>query len=141
MKWIPILTEADAHALTEKFGYFHDGCLREFYLWTETSVAADLRMTCPGHMDSHNKFLFQRQFPNPSAIELHFDEVIGFHYAPSPENYDSIIFEAKITQTNGLFYWKEEGFDKSWVCGKKLKWRDASEWMGNQLRLGVDGVN
>jgi hypothetical protein len=141
MEWRRVVSEADVEELLSAFGGFHDSCLREVHLWTEQYVSEDLSMTCPSHLDSHVRMLFQRQARPCCGLELMFHEVLGFRVAPSPENYDSTIFDATLTLTDGVFYWSD-GFgatpdeDTTWVAAKELWWRDASEWMGPALRYG-----
>ena len=65
-------------------------------------------MTVPGELDTNVKMLFQRQYSNPSAIELLFEGVTGIHIIPTPENYDSIIRDAIILKSNGNFYWADD---------------------------------
>ena len=96
MNWKEIKTQADAEALMDLFGGFHDGCIREAHLWTDHYVAPDLSMMCPGKLDNRIRILVQRQFKNPAAIELLFEEVTRFNLAPTPDNCDSIIFEATL---------------------------------------------
>jgi hypothetical protein len=105
--WQVVETSEDAERVLDLFGGFHDSCLREAHLWTETWVADDLSMACPGRLDTHVRMLFQRQFRAPSAIELLFDEVVAFHVAPSPEGYDSIIFDAALFIRGDLIYWAD----------------------------------
>src|SRR5215212_4141203 len=49
-EWCNVETAADVERLLSTFGEFHDGCLREVHIWTETSVDDDLTMTCPGYL-------------------------------------------------------------------------------------------
>jgi hypothetical protein len=143
--WHRVQTDADVEQLLSTFGGFHDGCLREAHIWTETYVTEDLTMACPGHLDTHVRLLFQRQWRDPSAIELLFDQVIAFHLAPSPENYGSEIADAALLIQDGIIYWAEswqwrpehpERDESTWIAAKQLRWRDASSWMGEQLRYG-----
>ena len=145
MTWIKIETEDDIDQLLHAFGRFHDGCLREAHIWTEHYVDEDLSMACTGNLDTHIRMLFQRQWKNPSAIELRFDQVIRFNLVPSPENCDSVIFDATLLLREGVIYWAEwrnwtpDSDDRdaiTWVAAKGLFWRDASEWMGQRLRYG-----
>jgi hypothetical protein len=128
--WMPLGTQADLDKLLELFGGFHDGCIREAHVWTETYVHPNLSMTCPGHLDNRVRLFVQRQFEAPSAIELLFEQVTTFHLLPSPDNYDSIIFGATMVHENDLSYWADsEGWspaapdrDKStWIAAKKYR--------------------
>jgi hypothetical protein len=141
--WHVLSSRSDVDDLLTQFDYFHDACVRELHLWTETFVDTELRMSCPGHLDTHIRILFQKQSVAPSAIEMQFDEVVQFNFQPSLENYDSIIFSAGIFIEDGIYYWVEGGGKDlktalagkiTWIAGKKLKWRDSSSLMGDKLR-------
>ena len=145
MMWTEIHSQADLEGLMHTFGDFHDACLREMHLWAESYVGNDLSMSCPGHLDNHLRLLIQRQSSDPSAIELLFDEVRRINVVPSPDNYDSIIFDATLLLQAGVFYWadvgrwlpdQEDSMNATWIAANKLKWRNASEWMGEELRYG-----
>jgi hypothetical protein len=65
----------------------------------------------------------------------------------SAENYDSIIFDATMLKDGDIFYWADSNDwspksatrdNITWVAAKKLSWRDASNWMGAQLRYAAD---
>ena len=143
MVWKPIATQADAQALLEQVGGFHDGCLREAHVWTGHWVADDLSMavdptTCV-------RLLIQRQFRPLSAIELLFEHVTRFNLVPAPEHYENIIREAALFVRGGIVYWADSGHwqpdhpardDQTWIAARAAKWRDASEWLGESLRYG-----
>ena len=148
MSWIEVSSQADLDALMDTFGRFHDGCLKEMHMWTESYVDKDLSMSCPFHLDTHVRLLIQRQFETPSAIELLFDGVMHINVAPSQDNYDSIIFDATLLFQDSIFYWadvrnwspnQEDSASATWIGGSNLKWRDASEWMGESMRYGPQG--
>ena len=144
MKWEQIKTQADADSLMDVFGNFHDSCIREAHLWTEHWVSPELSMSCPGHLDNRIRFLIQRQFNNPSAIELCFEYVTRFNLVPSPENFDSSISSATLLVQDGSVFWSPEGDwrpEKSsrdeftWVSARALRWR-VVDWLGEELRYG-----
>jgi hypothetical protein len=144
MEWRKIETQADADALMEVFGNFHDSCIREAHLWTGHSVSRNLQMSvCPG-LDNNIRFLIQRQFERPSTIELLFEQVTRLNLVPSPENYDSVIRAATLLAQEGLLYWSPEGDwgpkktnrdDFTWVSARTLGWREV-DWLGKELRYG-----
>ena len=144
MEWKEIKTQVDADDLMKIFGDFHDSCIREAHLWTDYWVSHELSMACSGHLDNKIRFLIQRQFDNPSAIELFFEQVTRFNLVPSPENYDSIILSATLLVRDDSVFWSPEGDwspeepnrDKStWVSAKELRWREV-DWLGKDLRYG-----
>ncbi|MDN4492989.1 hypothetical protein [Ureibacillus aquaedulcis] len=134
----------DIENLLNTFGGFHDSCLKELYMWTESFVNDNLSMSPVP--DTNVRILFQRQYRNPSAIELLFRGVAQFHIVPSPENYDSIIHDAKLILHKGLLYWADDNSwdpgnsiltETSWLSAKRLYWRDVSSWMGKENRYGI----
>jgi hypothetical protein len=144
MEWKEIKTQADADALMTTFGDFHDGCLREAHLWTDHWVSPELSMSCPGNLDNRIRFLIQRQFKNPSAIELLFEEVTRFNLVPTPDNYDTIIYDATLLVQDGQIFWSPENAwkpdkprrdESTWISAKKLRWREVP-WMGKELHYG-----
>ena len=144
MDWNKINTSEDIDNFLNLFGGFHDSCLKELYMWTDSYVDDDLSM---GMSSGTNvRILFQRQYEQFSAVELLFEGVTQFHITPNPENYDSIIFDASFTNHKGLYYWADdidwkpgdyERENVSWISAKNVKWRDASSWMGKIMRYGV----
>ncbi|HEV2969970.1 MAG TPA: hypothetical protein VGY55_08265 [Pirellulales bacterium] len=146
MDWKEIKSQADADALMGVFGGFHDSCIREAHLWTGHWVTPELRMRCVS--DNHLRVLFQRQFTNPSAIELIFEYVTRFNLVPAPENYDSIILAATLIVRDGDIFWspvddwtraKLNNDEFTWVSAKKLRWREV-DWLGKELRYGPGHV-
>ncbi len=142
MDWVDVKNNKDIEDVLDKFGYFHDSCLKELYMWTDSYVDENLSMSVSPELDTNARMLFQRQANNPSAIELLFEGVTQFHIVPSV----SIIYDAKLILHNELLYWTDD-FDwepganrngtNSWIAAKSLKWRDVSSWMGKQNRYGV----
>jgi len=144
MNWKEIKTQTDADVLMELFGGFHDGCVREAHLWTDHYVAQDLSMSCPGNLDNRIRFLVQRQFKNPAAIELLFEEVTRFNLVPTPDNYDTVIYEATLLVRNGKIFWSPEPNwspdstnrdDETWISANRLRWREV-DWLGKDLHYG-----
>jgi hypothetical protein len=75
-----------------------------------------------------------------------FEQVVTFHLQPGPQNYDSIIYDATMLLDGDRMYWADTGGwtytaanrdDATWIAAKKMSWRDASEWMGSNLRYGT----
>jgi len=138
-------SQADADELLSRFGAFHDSCLHEAHVWSDHYVYSDLRMHCTGDLDTRVRLVIQRQVSGLSAVELLFEQVLTFHLQPSPQDYDSIIFGATMLHRGEAFYWADvEGWspesadrdDATWIAARKVSWRDASKWMGSELRFG-----
>ncbi|HDX9610175.1 TPA: hypothetical protein ROY01_001167 [Bacillus toyonensis] len=148
MTWNTLKTKEDLEELLQLFGDFHDSCLKEVYMWTDSYVDENLSMRMAS--GTNVRILFQRQYANPSAIELLFETVTQFHVTPPPENHDSIIFGASLLLQNNLFYWaddygwkpnKPSPYEVNWISAKNIKWRDVSSWMGDEMRYGVINEN
>ena len=144
MSWHEIERQEDADALMEIFGGFHDACVREAHLWTDHWVSSELSMSCSGDLDNRIRLLVQRQFKNPSAIELLFEEVTRFNLLPTPPNHDSIIFDATLLVRDDAVFWSPEGEwspdlperdESTWVAAKRLRWREVNG-LGEKLRYG-----
>jgi hypothetical protein len=144
MKWNEIKTTEDIKKLQMLFGGFHDSCLKELYLWTDSYVDKDLSMAMTS--GTNVRILFQRQFENTSAIELLFEGVKQFHMSPPPEDSDSVIYGASLFIEDELIYWGDDSSwslkkninsDVSWISSKRLRWRDVSSWIGEKMRYGV----
>jgi len=146
--WNEVKTQEEADRLMELFGDFHDSCLHEAHLWTGHYVSDELSMSCPWNLDNRLRLLIQRQFKNPSAIEMLFEEVTRFNLVPTPENYASIISSATLFVCDGVVFWSPEGDwtpekrDRdavTWISAKRLSWREVN-WLGAALRYGpVEG--
>ena len=140
-QWRPLSNETDLTELMDLFNGFHDSCVREVHVLSGHYVNDDYWMTVG--WETTVRMFVQRQVPNPSAIELRFDQVVGLRLTPPPPNYDAIIFHATFFIRDGVFYWADtaewtpesaERGDSTWVSARKACWRDASNWMGPELR-------
>lgn len=144
MSWKEVKNNEDVGNLLNTFGNFHDSCLKELYMSTGSYVDESLSMSISVNLDTTIRILFQRQYANPSAIELLFEGVTQFCISPNPKNHDSIIYEAKILCEDDSFHWTDNidwypnrGISPAnLISAQQLKWRDVSSWMGNRQRYG-----
>lgn len=144
MDWIEIKNENDIKTLLKTFGWFHDGCLREIHLWNSYYVSEKLAMSS-GDCTLNAKILFQRQFKNPSAIEIYFSEIQRMNIVSTSSDFWHSILGVTLEYKNGIYYWAdEEGWNINnpnndnvmWISSKGIKWRDRSEFMEEKLRYG-----
>ena len=91
-----------ASELLNRFGGFHDACLREAAVRTETYVGSDGGMACPGHLDTTALLYFQSQ-GRLRAIEVRCGGVTQFRLRPTAENRDSIISSALFAEEAGVW--------------------------------------
>ena len=62
MEWIEVKDSKGIENLLEKFGGFHDSCLKELYMWTDSYVDENSSMGVSPELDTNVQILFQRQF-------------------------------------------------------------------------------
>lgn len=98
--WINLDSQASIDKLLREFAGFHDACLREVSIATETYVAENLAMSCPGELDTSALLFLQGQNRALPAIEIKCERVTRIRITPTPDNCDSIISGGNIT-TNG----------------------------------------
>ena len=55
--WSPLASQAEAHELMKLFGGFHDGCLREAHVWTESFVDTGMSMSVASNLDTRVRLL------------------------------------------------------------------------------------
>jgi hypothetical protein len=103
-----------------------------------------MAMAVPAGLDASIRLLVHRQWRDPSAIELLFEEVTHLNFAAPPEDHESIIFSASLVVREGELFWADVGGwdpeapnndNVTWVSAKRLRWRDASESPGRFLSL------
>lgn len=99
--WTSLDSQAAIEQLLVGFGGFHDACLREISVATETYVAETLAMHCAPHLDTSVLLFFQRQVRPLSAIEIKCEQVTGLHYTPSAEDCDSIVMSGTLSLSGG----------------------------------------
>ena len=140
--WKEIQDEKDIETLLQLYGHFHDGCLREVHIVTRESVDSELYMSFDGNLTAI--LLFQRQYKDPTVIELKFETVGQFNFNPSESNYDSIIYDATFKKIDNLFYWANEEDWKFgdntavWISGQKVFWRERPELIGHVNRISTE---
>ncbi|MEK5482222.1 hypothetical protein [Viridibacillus sp. FSL R5-0888] len=144
MDWQTLNTDEDIRTFMNKFGYFHDSCLKEAHVQTKSFVGENYGMAIDPTTSA--SLLFQRQAGPISAIEIVFEEIKHFCISPLPADYTAEILDATFIKQNGIFYWANcEGFNPTnfsleegitWISAKYVKWRDRSNLMGGQLIYG-----
>ena len=127
--WNEILTSEDISKLMEIFGGFHDSCMKEMKYISGAFVDSDLRMQAMNNKRIA-KIIFQRQYKNPSTIEMEFSEVEKLKLPPSDEQYSCEIFDVTCTIENDCIFWYDSSgcvvgyeHDGMWICAKKARWR------------------
>jgi hypothetical protein len=95
--WISLDSQVAIDRLATDFGGFHDACLREISVATETYVGENLSMTCPGSLDTSALLFLQSQNRALPAIEISCERVTGIRLTPTADGCDSIIMAGEIS--------------------------------------------
>ncbi|MEQ1820943.1 MAG: hypothetical protein ABL949_00355 [Fimbriimonadaceae bacterium] len=135
--WKEVKTKQEVEELNNHFGGFHDACLKEALGWGGFNVSDELTMAC-GFW--HNlRVLFQRQWKNPSAIEVVFLDLQEFRWSPAAPEYCGYTLDAGLYLQDGLIICSDVAVGHTptlYIAAQSLWWRDASDWMGEEMRLG-----
>ena len=99
--WNSLLSQSAIDQLLIDFGDFHDACLREISVSTETYVGENLAMSCPPHLDTSVLLVFQRQARPLPVIEIKCEEVTDLHFTPTADGCDSIISSGTLSLADG----------------------------------------
>ena len=137
--WNEILTKKDVEKLMQIFGGFHDSCLKELKYISGAYVNGSLSMS-PFNSKRTLSIIFQRQYHNPSVIELEFSELEKLNLMPCNEDYTCEILGASmfIDENNSIFWYDDspvsepcDNYDGAWVKAKKARWRTVDNYIGD----------
>ncbi len=141
--WTEIRNQEDIDKLMYDFGGFHDGCLKELRYLSGEYVNKDLSMY-PLNSERNIYAIFQRQWKNPSVIEMVFEGVECMTLNPCNEDYDGIIYGAYMVIHDGKFIWFDcddfkddyrelyEYNDVTWIKAETVKWRVVDNYLGDE---------
>ena len=153
--WNSLLSQAAIDQLLIDFGDFHDACLREVSIATESYVGENLAMSCPPHLDTSVLLLFQRQARPLPVIEIKCEEVTDLHFTPTADGCDSIISSGTLSLADGgvrlainFFGGPLQGLPNSSifirsrgnkqsdlvVTARAVFWRSLEDGLGSKLR-------
>ncbi len=141
LDWTSIATDAEIKEFMNLFGYFHDSCIKEIHYRTGTFVRKDLSMTMLN--EAVVRVLFQRQWENPSVIEVELGNLIKLHVKPVDKEYSTDIYEATFIKMGDVFYWADkddwtesnrDDYDfATWISARRVRWRRREDLIGEEL--------
>lgn len=141
MEWQEILNQDDIDNFMNKFGHFHDGCIKEVHYVSGAYVGKDLSMM-PINDKRILRVIFQRQWKNPSVIEVEFLGLIQFNLKPVDDTYTCEMFGTFMKYINEVFYWADDsGWDMesedkneyTWIAAKNVRWRENDDYLGDMV--------
>jgi len=106
---------------------FHDAVIKEVHWINGSFVSEGLSMAFAE--EASVRMLVQRQWSNPSAIEILFDGVTDLTLDST-----NFIYDASPSATDDTHL--ELILSGSCIAFKSLRWRDASDWMGESIHFG-----
>lgn len=138
--WNEIISENDLDDFLSRFGYFHDSCIKEIKYISGAYVDEDLSMY-PINSERTAKIIFQRQYSNPSAIEMEFIGLSQLSIFPPDDNYTSEIVDATMIRHGDCICWCDCGglsemdlndYRGTLICSSRVRWRTADEYIGQK---------
>ena len=119
---------------------FHDSCIKEIKYISGAYVNERLSMS-PVNSQRILSIIIQRQFEDPSAVEMQF---VGLKYLklfPHDETYTCEILDATmifkedciyLCDCGGLSEKDIESYTGATICASKARWRAADEYLGEK---------
>ena len=134
-EWQAVTSIAELNEFLSVVGGFHDGILKEVHWRNRDWIDEDLTMRPNSLADA--RMLVQRQWRSPSAVELMFENVwrmrldtVGFVFdSEGKEEMSSDLGEPRRLLVLQI--------ENSEIAFERMKWRDASEWMGPDSRFAT----
>ncbi len=136
--WHEIADEEDLNSFMDAMYGFHDSCVKEIKYISGAYVEETLSMF-PINNRRILSVIIQRQFKNPSVIEMQFMGLKYLRLFPNDENYTSEILDATMIIKEDRIYWCDcgglsekdiESYTGTTICASKVRWRAADEYIG-----------
>ena len=144
--WNEIADENDLNRFMDMMYGFHDSCLKELKYMSGAYVAEDLSML-PVNNRRVLSMVIQRQFRNPSVIEMQFGGLKYLRLFPEDEDYTCEILDATMILKEDCIYWCDcgglsvgdiESYTGTIVCASKVRWRAVDEYIGpNEIYVTI----
>lgn len=138
LKWFEITSSNDICQLMEQIYYFHDSCIKELKYVSGAYVNDELSLY-PINNARLLEIIIQRQYENPSMIELQFKDLKFMKLFPLGPEYTCEIQGATILIKDNYIYWGDsdglsedniKDYDGTLICAKRLRWRAINGCMG-----------
>lgn len=136
--WNEINNQNDMDLFMEEMYGFHDSCIKEFKYLGGAYVEEELSMY-PINEQRVLSLIIQRQFKDPSVLEMQFIGLQRLNFFPIDENYTCEIHDATMLFKDDYIYWLDcggipeedfEDYEGMLICASKLRWRAADKYLG-----------
>jgi len=138
--WNELTNQQEIDDFMDSLYHFHDSCLKELRYLSGAYVDEGLGMY-PINSQRVLRVIVQRQFENPSALEIEFSGLKCMSLIPVEDRYTCEILDATMLLKDGYFYWCDQGglsenelddYDGTLICAKRVRWRRADEYLGDK---------
>ena len=138
--WNEIISENDLNGFMKMHYGFHDSCIKELKYISGAYVKDNLSMY-PVNDQRILKIIIQRQFENPSVIEMEFTGLKRLNLLPTDENYTCEILDTTMILNKDCIYWCDcgglseddlESYEGTLICASKVRWRAVDEYIGQK---------
>ena len=138
--WNEIVCKKDLDSFMNIMCGFHDSCVKEIKYISGAYVNEKLSMS-PVNSQRVLCVIIQRQFEDPSAIEMQFAGLKYLKLFPNDENYTCEILDVSMIIKEDCIYWCDcgglsekdiESYPGTTICASKVRWRAADEYIGEQ---------
>lgn len=138
--WNEIANDKDLNSFMDTMYGFHDSCLKEIKYISGAYVNEKLSMH-PVNNQRVLSMIIQRQFENPSVIEMQFMGLKYLKLFPDDENYTCEILDATMILKDDCIYWCDcgeiseedvESYTGTTICASRVRWRAADEYIGSK---------
>lgn len=129
--WNEIQNETELKRFLDRMQQFHDSCLKE--LRYTSGAYVDERLSMHPLNDVRTlTVVIQRQFRDPTTIEMEFRGLRFLRLRPVDEAYTCEILDASMFLHEGCIYWCDCGgvseadvgqYDGTVICADSLRWR------------------
>ena len=135
--WITVNTNEEIKRFMASMCEFHDSCIKEMHYVSGAYVGNNLGMY-PLNDKRLLKVVIQRQFDDPSMLEMEFSGIKFMKLQPLDAKYTCEISGAVMFKKDGLIYWCDDYVDISsadniectLICAEKLRWRSIAQHIG-----------
>ena len=138
--WNEIVCKKDLDSFMNIMCGFHDSCVKEIKYISGAYVNEKLSMS-PVNSQRILCVIIQRQFEDPSAIEMQFAGLKYLKLFPNGENYTCEILDASMIIKEDCIYWCDcgglsekdiESYTGTTICASKVRWRAVDEYLGEK---------
>ena len=144
--WNEIVCKKDLDSFMNIMCGFHDSCVKEIKYISGAYVNEKLSMS-PVNSQRILCVIIQRQFEDPSAIEMQFAGLKYLKLFPNGENYTCEILDASMIIKEDCIYWCDcgglsekdiESYTGTTICASKVRWRAVDEYIGpNEIYVTI----